>query len=175
MAAGGYYIEASGLQELKEALRGVRGGLKDLRAVYQTLAAVVAEDITRRAPVGRASPKDSRVHLQPGYLRDTVRSGATVRGPWVSIGDERTGYLTIQEFGGASTWRRGSSSHVIYVKPRQRRGYFVWNAPWRKRREIGETLYAGIGELCRRHGLPYDMPANPELGIPQSEWRGSSE
>lgn len=194
MPLGGYAIEAHGLDELKEGLRGSRGGLRDLRRAYAHIAETAGHHVRARAPIGSASAKDGAGHLPPGYLKASVRWGATINGPWVSAGADPEFPLTLQEFGGTSFWHRGGrgairaanrghaaitslgiskgAGHVVYKKPRNPLGYFIWNVGYRLRGPIGEQLHFGIGQVCRMHDLPYEMPASPALELTPQAWNG---
>lgn len=196
MATGDYYIEAKGLDQLVESLVNVKGGLKDLRSAWQEIAEDAGHYVKAHAPVGSPHKHDSKTHPAPGGLRDSVKWGAAAkRGPWVSAGNQDTPYLFVQEFGGKAFWsksgrgalrasnrahrgaldaasRAGIKGHVIYEKARNRRGYFIWNTAYRLRTRIGKYTYEGIGNVCRKHGLPYEMPSNTTLDIPQQSWRG---
>lgn len=207
MPTGDYYIDDTSLRELREALRESKGGLKDLRGAYRHIAEDAQGDVGRRTPYGRNSPKDSRGHRSPGYLRSTVKSGATINGPWVSAGDARTPDIILHEFGGKSYWHRagagafrsvnraheavsvlqrdsrgravtigtsrvGTKGHIVYEKKRERRGYFIWNVAFRLRSRIGMRLHDEIGAVCRKHGLPYEMPGNPDIGVTPQTWTG---
>jgi len=143
--------------------------------------------------------KAGRSSALPGGLRRSVKWGATIHGPWVSAGDESTPYIYVQEFGGTSFWHRqgkgiiraanrrhasyatmgewglgqgGSSGHVIYKKERNRRGYFIWNVAYRLRSRIGEHLQENLSLVLQKHGIPYEMPANADIGITPQSWKG---
>ena len=115
MPLGGYAIEAHGLDELKEGLRGSRGGLRDLRRAYAHIAETAGHHVRARAPIGSASAKDGAGHLPPGYLKASVRWGATINGPWVSAGADPEFPLTLQEFGGTSFWQEDRGSRAYFL------------------------------------------------------------
>jgi hypothetical protein len=193
---GGYYIEAN-TDDLKEALRGVKGGLNDLRAAYREIAEWLKPDIARYVPIyglqhSRAKDSsfahDGRSHPPPGNLFRTLETGATINGPWARIGGHDATYAILQEFGGTSFWhgsgrgtlrasnrahrsaeeaasRAGIKGHVIYKKPRAKYGYFIWNAGYRNRMRLGSSLYGAIRDVCAKHGLLLEVPANPALDI----------
>lgn len=188
MPRGDFYIDARGLDELVAELKASKGGLRDLRAAWRNVAEDAERDVRRRAPVGSPSAKDGRAR-RTHHLRDTVRSGATIRGPWVSAGDASTPDIFLHEFGGTSYWYRGGAGsiraqnrahrsiaetiartgarggHVVYTKRRQPRGYFIWNVAWRLRQRIGRDIHENLSLVLGKHGIPYEMPANPELDI----------
>lgn len=187
MPTGDFYIDARGLDEVVAALKASKGGAQDLRAAYRNIAEDAKRDVWRRAPVGSASRKDGRGR-RAYHLRDTVRSGATIRGPWVSAGDAGTPDIFLHEFGGTSYWHRsgarairstnrahrsmldaasraGVKGHVVYKKPREPYGYFIWNVAYRLRSRIGRNIHENLSLVLGKHGIPYEMPANPDLGI----------
>lgn len=194
MPAGGYYVRVTGLDELKTALRGARGGMRDLRRVYGVMAETMGHDVQRRVPIGSTSSKDGGAHKSLPRLASTVQWGATVRGPWTSV-DREDVYL--HEFGGTSFWYRGQggagslrganrrhatvieaasrsgiSGHSVYTKPKTPLGNFIWNVGFRKRSELGEQLYFGIQAICAMHDLDVELDGNLGLDITPSMWAG---
>ena len=188
MATGDYYIDASGLEEVARALEQSKGGIRDLRVAYRNIAEDAERYVRRHVPVGTASRKDGYAHGLPGGLRRSVTSGVARSGPWVSAGNRATPYIFVQEFGGASFWHRsgarairsqnrahrsiaevvertGIRGHVVYKKARKPHGYFIWNVAYRLRSQIGRNLHENLSLVLERHGIPYEMPANPALGI----------
>jgi hypothetical protein len=99
-----YSVQVQGLKELKDGLRGSRGGFRDLRSVYSDIASDAAEYVMNQ--IGRSvhysgSSKDGAAHKALPKLVSTVDWGATVNGPWVFMERED---LFLQEFGGTSYW-----------------------------------------------------------------------
>lgn len=197
MATGGYYIEAD-TRAFIEALRGTEGGIKDLKAAYADMASWLKQDVGMFVPVyggqhSRAKAEsrshDGASHPPPGNLKRTLEGGARQTGPWVSAGGAAARYTNLQEWGGASVWRRGgarwsptqkrgrstgaftvshkasTAAHVVYTKPRMRYGYFIWNAGYRNRRRLGRSFYEAISDVAAKHGIAIDVPANPDLDI----------
>lgn len=187
MPGGGYGVSVQGIEELKAALKGSAGGLRDLRAAFEYMAETMGHNVRSHVPIGHTSPKDGGAHKSLPRLVNTVRTGASVNGPWVQMERED---LYLHEFGGASRWYRGSSGylapvtigiskrghditrmkrigngHTVYTKPRTREGNFLWNVGFRERTELGEQLHFGLSTVCQKHNLPYEMPADPTLPL----------
>lgn len=181
MARGGYFIGVKGMEEFVAALEQTADGMHDLDAVHARIGKLSEDWVREHVPVGRASDKDSSTHKPPGYLRSTVLGGHGKWGAWVQMKDE-SGVLTLQEWGGKSVWKRGAStkwsgtkprsrstgyftvsykgagtSHFMYSKLRKPRGYFIWNAGFYLRDEIGRLLSEGIAEVAAKHGIVVDV------------------
>lgn len=180
MARGGYYIGIKDLDEFVAALGQTADGISDLNVVYDRIGKTAERWVERHVPVGRSSPKDSKTHKPPGYLRSVVQAGHGKWGAWVQMKDE-SGVLTLQEWGGKSIWRRGGAQwsatkargrstgfsevshktttppHLVYEKPRRRTGYFIWNAGYYLRDEIGQLLYEGLQDVAAKHGIPLEI------------------
>lgn len=75
---------------------------------------------------------------------------------------------------GSIAKRYGLGGHVVYTKPRNRMGYFIWNVAFRLRSRIGENLQENLSLVLQKHGIPYEMPSNPELGIGPQLWEGAA-
>lgn len=196
MARGSFYLGASGVKEFAEAVREVAGDLDQMTGVFSDIAAIAERDVMRHAPVGMPSRKDSRGHLPPGSLRNSIHGRATATSARVEV--KWDGPLMLQEFGGASIWRTGGGavwhrggkygrsrssgffttdykshkvrSHKIYTKPRNTRGYFIWNVVWRLRMVIPQMLTEGIVKIADKHGLVVEVASDYGLS-PQFEAR----
>jgi hypothetical protein len=180
VARGGYYIGIKDLDEFVAALEQTADGMDDLGAVFERIGKTAERWVKRNVPRGTASPKDSKTHKPPGYLQSIVLGGHGKWGSWVQMADE-SGVLTLQEWGGKSVWRRGGAqwsptkkrgrstgaftvshkkatpSHVVYEKPRRKNGYFIWNAGYQLRDEIGELLADGLAMVAAKHGIAIDI------------------
>jgi hypothetical protein len=180
MARGGDYIGVQGLDKFVEALKQTADGMDDLGAMYDRIGERAERYVRGHVPIGHASPKDSKTHKPPGYLKSLVTGGHGKWGAWVQMDDE-SGVLTLQEWGGKSMWRRGgatwsatkkggratgfftashkvaTSPHVVYEKPRVKFGYFIWNVGYQLRDEIGQLLYEGLAEVAQKHGIVVDV------------------
>lgn len=143
----------------------------------------------------RATSKSGK---RPGYLKSRVTGGGSAKSSWVEIKDD-TGVLMLQEFGGMSFWHQqgkgiirsanrrhvgykemgrwglgqgGSSGHFIYEKPRQQRGYFIWNVGWHMRNEIADKYCRGLARIADKHGINMDIARSPALdGMKPSIYR----
>lgn len=195
MAVGEYYIDidASGLTELANALEQTAGGVKDLSKLYRTIGKKAEWYVKTHQPIYTGSPKDSKTHPPPGFMQSRTKGGGG-KAAWVSV--SKVDYLIMQEFGGASYWHRygagagravarkvrpkggysgmtmtGSrgSGHIIYKKPRKKRGYFIWNVAYRLRSYIGEQLTTGILDIGAKHGLGMEV-TDKNLDIEQKNW-----
>lgn len=197
MPGGGYGINVQGLEELKSALKGSAGGLRDLRAAFGYMADTMNRSVHRHLAMSvhyGGSAKDGAGHKTLPKLASTIQSGATINGPWVQAGEGRNDVF-LHEFGGSSRWYRGESGtlqtvvigtskrghditrvrrasrgHVVYTKPRSRNGNFIWNVGFRERSALGEQLHFGLSQVCTMHGLPYEMPGDPALDLNIQTW-----
>lgn len=193
MPGGGYGLTMPGLDELKAGLKGSAGGLRDLRSAFGYMAETMERNVRKNLSLSvhySGSAKDGAAHKALPKLSSTIESGATINGPWVKMERED---LFLHEFGGKSFWsragsgtlrslnrrhesmldavaRHGISGHVTYTKPRNETGNFIWNVGFRERTALGEQLHFGISTVCNKHGLPYEMPADPTLGIAKQTW-----
>lgn len=157
MPVGGYSIEVHGLEELKDGLRGSRGGLRDLRRAYGHVAETAGHYVRARVPMGSASSKDGAGSPPPGHTRSTVRWGATVNGPWVAAGDERTP-IHLLEFGGTSYWYRGGGMRGLIRR--------LDTAGGRSYKHKQRTLLPrDLGSIAARYGVSghviYRKPRRP--------------
>lgn len=193
MPGGGFYITATGVDQLKAALKGSRGGIRDLRNVYRGMAETMGHDVQFRVPLGSTSSKDGGAHKSLPRLANTIEWGATIRGPWVKAERED---VYLHEFGGTSFWYRGSgagslrganrrhanvveaasragiSGHTVYTKPRNQLGNFIWNVAFRKRSALGDQLYSGIRTVCAAHGLDVELGGDLGLQVTPAAWHG---
>lgn len=193
MARGGYFVETKGADELAAALKAAAGNTRDLRKVHKRVAKAGEKFARAKAPIGKRSPKDSKAHKQPGYLRDQIKGGASAQRSWIQIIDE-SGVVFVQEFGGTSYWTRGgrglirsanrahravasqgrgyvgtthvaTRGHIVYKKARKSRGYFVWNAAWYLRDDIARIYSDGVRDLGARHGIMIEVSQRPSLDL----------
>lgn len=199
MAGGGYGVTVRGLDELKVALKGTAGGVRDLRRAFRPMAETMERSVNRHLDMNvhyGGSGKDGAGHKALPKLSSTIQSGVTINGPWVKM--ERAD-LYVHEFGGTSFWyrsggvpgllrganrrhanvteaatRAGISGHAVYQKPRISNGRFLWNVGFRERSALGEQLQFGLAAVCNKHGLPYEMPGNPALGLSPQTWSRSA-
>ena len=51
----------------------------------------------------------------------------------------------------------GASGHIIYKKPREPRGYFIWNVAYRLRSRIGKTYMDNLREIAARNALSLEV------------------
>ena len=178
MVGGGYQIKASGLTELISALEKTATGVQDLHAVSDKVARQAWVNVHQRAPQGHASAKDSHSHKPSGNLRRHITKGVAGNTAFVELNDVDYGIL--QEFGGHSYWHhagkgalrsrkharvekmsggrirvgnRATKGHIIYEKPRQALGYFIWNVAFRIRDRLISTYTEGVADICRKNGL----------------------
>lgn len=190
MAVGGYYIDAEGLDELRRALAETATGFKDMSKLYRAIGKRAELYVKTNSPMYAGSPKDSRSHPPPGFMQSKTRGGG---GKTAYVSVSNVPYIFVQEFGGASFWHRSgagagraikravrarsysnmkmSGGHVIYKKPRRRRGYFIWNVAYRLRSFIGETFTEGLQEIAAKHGLAMDV-VDKNLNIEQDSFKG---
>lgn len=192
MAKGAYYVGVTGIDELREALLATSRGLiadesLPMQPYYLNIAEEGAREARSKAPVGRPSRKDSRSHLPPGSLRDSIVAGATSKSAWIRSDWE--GPLILQEFGGKSWWKRGREGgwatgaaygrsrsvgafttrsarfrqHLVYEKPRVKFGYFIWNVGYRIRHYTGRQIAEGLRDIAARNGLAIDIASDGAL------------
>jgi hypothetical protein len=189
MPVGAFYIDRSGLDAFAKKLEEVSGSVKDLSKVYRDIGREAALYTIANEPVygGPAKGRQVTVHLQ-----ERTTGGGGKRGAWAKIGG--VPYLYVQMIGGTSFWHSQGAGvirkanrahisysklagyapgagHVIYKKPRNPRGYFLWNVAYQLRSRIGAKLANGIRDISVRHGILMDVE-DTNLGIPQSVWGG---
>ncbi|HAM57210.1 MAG TPA: hypothetical protein DCQ64_18110 [Candidatus Rokubacteria bacterium] len=192
MARGGYFIGERGTDELAAALKAAGGKTSELRAVHKRIGEMAAKNVRPNVPVYRGSKKDSKTHRGPGYLRGTVKGGASAQRSWVEM-DDKSGVLILMEFGGKSYWHRGGKGalratnrghnaveafgkavrvglysergHISYTRARKPRGYFIWNVAYHLRHEIASEYAYGIKGVLNDHGLQFETAASPSLDI----------
>ena len=174
MPLGGYYLEVQGADELKRALVGTARGIKDLSRAHRAIGKMVGDYARANAPEGHGSSHDGRGHAPAGFLKARTTGGGGAAGAYVQAVTEPFHYLMVQEFGGTSFWHKGAAGslrtkahrgnaaqaarahthgHAIYKKPRQPRGYFLWNAPWRIRSRIGNEYAMALSQIAVANGI----------------------
>ena len=185
MPVGGFYVDASGLDELAEALNATAGGVKDLSKVYREIGKKAEWYVRGHEPI-YGGPTKGRQHTV--HLQDHTKGGGG-KSAWVKVAG--VPYIYVQEFGGSAFWSRlgagsgraikravraktyaamkVSKGHIIYTKPRKALGYFLWNTAYRLRAYIGERMTTGIEEIGAKHGLKMDV-TDRNLDIEQKPW-----
>ena len=131
-----------GLVEVRESLKGVRGGLKDIKELHLKAADFI---------LSKARPKmpDVSGTLKAAYQTASTGNGARIftEMPW------KEAYSGVQEFGG--TIRRHASPTRTQYKPHlQNAGsYFVYPAEQENMNEIQDIYGDGVSEIMEKHGL----------------------
>jgi hypothetical protein len=186
MSTGGFYIEEKGLQELVRGLEATDRGLKDLKKIYGEMGRHAGLYVKGHEPVYGGPTKGRQVTI---HLQDHTKGGGG-KNAWASVSG--VPYLIVQEFGGTSFWHKGGAGslrklnrghrsfaaqgakgHPIYKKPRNPKGYFIWNVWWRLRSYTGEKLTSGIQDISEKNGLHMEI-TDSGLGMEQNSWNGAA-
>ena len=181
MGVGAFYIDKGGLDDFERALIQMTGGVKDLSKVYRSIGKKAGMYVKTHEPIYAGSSKDSRAHKPPGYMQSKTRGGGGKTGAFAIV--SQVDYLFLQEFGGSSFWHRGvagsvrkankghlshaaqlaagkAKGHIVYKKPRQPRGYFIWNVAYRLRSVIGRELCTGLQDIGSKYGIVLDIESS---------------
>ena len=197
------------MDDLQRALSQVPHGLRDLKKIHAAVAKVAEKKVLADVPVYKGQHSLSKKPNKPGagwagagHLKSTVQAKASRDRATIKVGDAKTTYFIVQEFGGTSYWHEGGAGayrklnrghkafertsrstfrmgkvsgrgHRIYSKARQSRGYFIWNVAYRMRTPISRCWTSGIGNLIQQTGLEVNMASNYDLGIKEQSWGGS--
>jgi len=115
------------LAELRRALRGVEGGLQDLKATHKKAAEVVAVDAVPRA------------RRKTGAMAKSIRAAGQAKRGVVRAGFARMPYVPVQYYG----WPKRN----ITPNP------FLEDAASARLNDIYEVYEDGIDKVTKKHGL----------------------